>query len=171
MAPYTPQRRPRFFYGWVVVAGGFLNQVLNSGLGYQGFGTFLLHLEREFGWSKAEITGAFTLSLLVSGLAGVSVGSILDRFGGRWLMTSASTLGVLALVGASFTDSLITYYGIWIGIGLITAATLYPSGFAVTVATLGNRGRQGVTLMTLIAGFASTIFIPLINKPIKFSYS
>jgi len=146
------------FVVWLSIA-----QTVSWGIMFYGFAVFIGPLTDEFGWSKAEITGAFTLSLLVSGLAGVSVGSILDRYGGRWLMTSASILGVIALVGASFIDSLIAYYGIWIGIGLITAATLYPSGFAVTVATLGNRGRQGVTLMTLIAGFASTIFIPLIS--------
>ena len=146
------------FVVWLSIA-----QIVSWGIMFYGFAVFIRPLTDEFGWSKAEITGAFTLCLLVSGLAAISAGKVLDRFGGRWLMTSASALGVLLLVAASFTNSLVAYYGLWIGIGLIAAATFYPSGFAVIVATLGKRARQGVTLMTLIAGFASTIFITLIS--------
>ena len=150
------------FVVWLSIA-----QTVSWGIMFYGFAVFIRPLTDEFGWSKAEITGAFTLCLLVSGLAAISAGKILDRFGGRWLMTSASALGVFLLAAASFTNSLVAYYGLWIGIGLVAAATFYPSGFAVIVATLGNRARQGVTLMTLIAGFASTIFIPLISLLIE----
>jgi len=151
-------RRAMTFVVWLSIA-----QTVSWGILFYGFAVFIKPLTEEFGWSKAEITGAFTLSLLVSGLASISAGSILDRFGGRWLMTAASSLGAVLLIAASFTDSLLSYYAVWLGIGLVTASTFYPSGFAVVVATLGSRARQGVTLMTLIAGFASTVFIPLIS--------
>ncbi len=146
------------FVVWLSIA-----QTVSWGIMFYGFAVFIQPLTEEFGWNKAEITGAFTLCLLVSGLVSISAGSILDRFGGRWLMTGASSLGVVLLLAASFTDSLTSYYVVWIGIGLVTASTFYPSGFAVVVATLGSRARQGVTVMTLIAGFASTVFIPLIS--------
>ena len=151
-------RRAMTFVVWLSIA-----QTVSWGILFYGFAVFIKPLTEEFGWSKAEITGAFTLCLLVSGLVSISAGGILDRFGGRWLMTGASALGVVLLGAASFTESLLSYYLVWIGIGLVTAATFYPSGFAVVVATLGGRARQGVTLMTLIAGFASTVFIPLIS--------
>ncbi|MFP6747061.1 MAG: MFS transporter [Alphaproteobacteria bacterium] len=150
--------RAMSFVVWLSIA-----QTVSWGIMFYGFAVFIKPLTEEFGWSKAGITGAFTLCLLVSGLVSISAGSILDRFGGRWLMTGASSLGVVLLLLASFTDSLTSYYVVWIGIGLVTASTFYPSGFAVVVATLGSRARQGVTVMTLIAGFASTVFIPLIS--------
>ncbi|MBT4486975.1 MAG: MFS transporter [Rhodospirillaceae bacterium] len=150
--------RAMSFVVWLSIA-----QTVSWGIMFYGFAVFIKPLTEEFGWSKAEITGAFTLCLLISGFASISAGSILDRFGGRWLMTGASFLGVVLLLAASFTDTLVSYYMVWIGIGLVTASTFYPSGFAVVVATLGSRARQGVTLMTLIAGFASTVFIPLIS--------
>jgi MFS family permease len=150
--------RAMSFVIWLSIA-----QTVSWGIMFYGFAVFIKPLTTEFGWSKAEITGAFTFCLLVSGLASVSAGTILDRFGGRWLMTGASAFGVVLLLAASQVGSLLSYYAVWIGIGLVTASTFYPSGFAVLVATLGSRARQGVTLMTLIAGFASTIFIPLIS--------
>jgi len=154
--PLWRDRPAMAFVVWLSIA-----QTVSWGIMFYGFAVFIQPLTTEFGWSKAEITGAFTLCLLVSGLASISAGTILDRFGGRWLMTGASALGAVLMITASFTESLTAYYLIWIGIGLVTASTFYPSGFAVVVATLGSRARQGVTLMTLIAGFASTVFIPL----------
>ena len=150
--------RAMSFVIWLSIA-----QTVSWGIMFYGFAVFIKPLTTEFAWSKAEITGAFTLSLLVVGLFSVSAGSVLDRFGGRWLMTGASALGAALLILASQIQTLSAYYAIWIGLGLAMAASLYPSGFAVLVATLGTRARQGVTLMTLIAGFASTVFIPLIS--------
>ena len=146
------------FVIWLSIA-----QTVSWGIMFYGFAVFIKPLTAEFGWSKAEITGAFTVSLLVVGLLSVSAGTILDRFGGRWLMTGASVLGAVILLGAAYIETLTAYYVVWIGLGLAMSATLYPAGFAVVVATLGPRARQGVTIMTLIAGFASTVFIPLIS--------
>ena len=105
MAPYTPQSRPRFFYGWVVVAGGFLNQVLNSGLGYQGFGTFLLHLEREFGWSRAQISGAHSTMFVVMGIVGVFMGRVNDQVGPRLLLTVSTIVFGLGFALISKIDT------------------------------------------------------------------
>ena len=146
------------FVIWLSIA-----QTVSWGIMFYGFAVFIKPLTTEFGWSKAEITGAFTLSLFVVGLASISAGSILDRFGGRTLMTGASALGAVLMVAAGQIEGLAAYYVVWVGLGLAMSATLYPSGFAVVVATLGSRARQGITVMTLIAGFASTVFIPLIS--------
>ena len=154
--------RAMSFVIWLSIA-----QTVSWGIMFYGFAVFIKPLTAEFAWSKAEITGAFTLSLLVVGLFSVSAGSVLDRFGGRWLMTGASALGAVLLLLAAHIESLSAYYAVWIGLGLAMAATLYPSGFAVLVASLGSRARQGVTLMTLVAGFASTVFIPLISLLIE----
>ncbi len=146
------------FVVWLSIA-----QTVSWGIMFYVFAVFIKPLTTEFGWSKADITGAFTLSLLVVGLLSVSAGIILDRFGGRWLMSGASALGAVILLLAAHIETLTAYYVVWIGLGLAMSATLYPAGFAVVVATLGPRARQGVTIMTLIAGFASTVFIPLIS--------
>ena len=146
------------FVIWLSIA-----QTVSWGAMFYGFAVFISPLSNEFQWEKTEITGAFTVSLLIVGVFSYAAGRILDYFGGRWLMTAASALGGILLFLAGHIDNLTNYYVIWVGLGLVMSATLYPSGFAVIIATLGSRARQGVTLMTLIAGFASTIFIPLIS--------
>lgn len=115
----------------------------------------------ELGWSTATLTGAYSLSLLISGLAAPFVGRWLDRHGPRALMTAGSILGTLLVVAWSRVDDVTLYYLIWTGIGLATAATLYDPAFAtLTRWFVRDRGRA-MLLVTVAAGFASTIALPL----------
>src|SRR5690606_12625744 len=61
-------------------------------------------------------------------------------------------------------DSLVFFYLLTAGIGLMQAATLYEPAFAVLARRVGAaRSRQAITTLTLWGGFASTVFIPLIQ--------
>ncbi|MCS7255642.1 MAG: MFS transporter, partial [Thermomicrobium sp.] len=52
-------------YAWVIVATLALTETVSWGILYYGFAVFLVPMEREFGWSRASLTGAFSLALLV----------------------------------------------------------------------------------------------------------
>jgi len=118
-------------------------------------------MQAELGWSPAALTGAYSLALLLSGLAAPGVGRWLDRHGPRALMSAGSLLGVLLVLAWSRVQDLTAFYLIWSWFGLAMAATLYEPAFA-TVATWFERQRpRAVLVVTLAAGFASTIFLPL----------
>lgn len=76
-------RLPRFFYGWWIVAaaGGF--QALFGALFFHGFGTFFVALQREFGWSRTLLSGAYSLARTEGGLLGPLEGVLIDRLGPR----------------------------------------------------------------------------------------
>ncbi|MFN3974422.1 MAG: MFS transporter, partial [Dehalococcoidia bacterium] len=76
-------RLPRVFYGWwiVAVAGGF--QALFGALFFHGFGTFFVALQREFGWSRTLLSGAYSLARVEGGLLGPLEGLLIDRLGPR----------------------------------------------------------------------------------------
>jgi MFS family permease len=118
-------------------------------------------MQRELGWSPAVLTGAFSVALLVSGAAAPFVGRWVDRHGGRALMTGGSVLGTLLLLAWSRVEQAPHYYLIWVGMGLALAASLYEPAFAV-IAAWFERGRgRAFLLLTIVAGFASTIFLPV----------
>jgi MFS family permease len=58
------------------------------------------------------------------------------------------------------TDPL-SFYLIWAGIGVVMAATLYEPAFAVVAQWFDRQRVRALTAVTLMAGFASTIFLPL----------
>jgi MFS family permease len=152
-------RRP--YYGWVIAGTLAVTETVSWGVLYYAFSVFLVPMQRDLGWSAATLTGAYSLALLVSGLAAPFVGRWLDTRGPRALMTAGSVLGTLLVVAWSRVDSLLGYYLIWAGIGLALSTTLYEPAFAAVTAWFDRDRARAVLAITLLAGFASTIFLPL----------
>ncbi len=147
--------------GWPLVWALSLAQLIAWGSIYYGFSLFVVPMEAELGWSRISLNGALSLGLLMSGLFAYPVGSWIDRHGGRALMTIGSLLGAGLLVLWSQVESPIVFYAIWIGLGLAMAATLYEPVFAVLTRSFAQSYRTKITALTLVGGFASTVFIPL----------
>jgi len=147
--------------GWPLLWALAAAQVVSWGSVYYSFSLFVVPMEAELGWSRAEINGALTLGLLTSGFAAYPVGTWIDRHGGRWLMALGSALATVLLLAWAYVESLIALYAIWFGLGLALAATLYEPVFAVVTRIFPETYRARITALTLIGGFASTVFIPL----------
>lgn len=149
------------YYGWTIVGTLALTETISWGILYYAFSVFLVPMGEELGWSSATLTGAYSLGLLVSGLAAPLVGRWLDGHGPRALMSCGSIAGVALVLLWSRVDSVTSYYLLWVGLGLAMAATLYEPAFA-TVTTWFDRERpRAMLVVTVAAGFASTIFLPL----------
>jgi len=78
-------------------------------------------------------------------------------------MSAASVAGVLLIVAWSAVRDLAAFYAIWAGLGLVMAALLYEAAFTVVTKWFVARRRAALTAVTLLAGFASFIFLPLSN--------
>jgi MFS family permease len=72
--------RTRFFYGYIIVLVTFVMMVLGWGI-LQIYGVFFESLTQEFSWSRAVTSGAFSVSVMVSGILGIIAGRISDRVG------------------------------------------------------------------------------------------
>lgn len=151
----------KLYYGWTMLLSLSVAQAISWGILYYAFTVFLDPMRAELGWSVAEITGAYSLALLLTGLAAIPVGRWLDRRGPRLLMVTGSVLATLLVVAWSMVDSLLAFYLIWIGIGLTMAGVLYEPAFYVVAVWFERLRSRALTLLTFIGGFASVIFIPL----------
>lgn len=136
-------------------------QLVAWGAVYYAFSLFVVPMERELGWSRAATNAALSLGLLVSGLAAYPVGKWIDHGHGRAVMTTGSLLASAMLAVWSQAGSLVTLFAAWVGLGVAMAATLYDPVFAVITRNYPGNFRAKITLITLVAGFASTAFIPL----------
>ena len=86
---------PRFFYGWIVVAGAFLVLFMAYGTQY-AFGVFFAALIEEFGWSRASLSGVFSLYAFIYAAFALVAGRLTDRWGPRAVIAIG---GVLLGVG------------------------------------------------------------------------
>ena len=156
--------RPDLRYGWTIVGALAVTETVSWGVLYYAFAVFLPSMQEDLGWSKTELTGAFSLALATSAVAAFPVGHWLDRHSPRPLLTLASLAGALLVVAWSRVDNLVVFYLIWVGIGLAMACVLYESAFTIVTKWFRERRRQALTMVTLVGGFASFIFSPLSNR-------
>jgi MFS family permease len=136
-------------------------QTLSWGIVYYCFSVFIQPIELEMGWTRTQVTGAFSLALLVSGLAAVPVGHWLDAHGARGLMTCGSVLGSLLLATFATIQSLEGLYAVWFGLGAVMAMVLYEPAFAVVATWFVRHRDRALTVLTLFGGLASTVMVPI----------
>jgi MFS family permease len=137
-----------------------VTETVSYGVLYYSFAVFLVPMRAELGASTAQLAGALTLALALTGIGGVVVGRWLDRSGPRWIMTAGSLLGGVSVLAWSQAGDLVQLYLAFAGIGLASAAVLYEPAYAV-INTWFRRDRPAALLtLTVVAGFASTIFLP-----------
>ena len=151
------------YYGWWLLLALSWGQVTSWGILYYGFSVFVAPMGRELGWTRAALTGAFSLALLCSGFVGPLVGRWVDRHGPRLLMTLGSIGAAALLLAWARVRSEPVFLLIFIGLGLAMAATLYEPAFAAIATWFVRRRGRALTIITFVGGFASVIYIPLIS--------
>ena len=150
----------KVYYGWYITVTLAITETISWGIMYYAFSVFLAPMETDLGWSRTELTGAFSLALLIAGGMAFPVGAWIDRHGARLLMTVGS-IGATALVIAwSQVHDLTSFYLIWAGLGVCMAAVLYEPAFTVIATWFVTRRSTALALVTFAAGLASTIFVP-----------
>jgi MFS family permease len=152
---------------WGFVSALSTAVLISYGTIFYAFALIIEPMEQELGWSKTALSAAFSLALGSSALFSVPVGRLIDLGHGRAVMTGGSVLAALLLALWAWTDNYPVFLLIWFGLGIAMAAVFYEPAFAVLAGQLGLLTRRGITIMTLVAGFASTVFIPLTHVLIE----
>jgi len=148
-------------YAWVVVSALAVTVTVSYGVLTYTFGIVLVPMQRELGWSRLELTGAFSLALAVWAVAGVGVGIAIDRYSHRVLLAGGSALAAGMVVAWSQVHGHVQLYLVFAGLGVAMAAVLYNSVFAVATKWFRIRRREALTVITLVGAFSSLIFSPL----------
>jgi predicted MFS family arabinose efflux permease len=148
---------------WGIVGALSITETVSWGVLYYAFAVFLIPMQRELGFSTAELTGAFSFALLVSAVAGIAVGRYLDRRSPRALMTAGSVAATVLVLAWSQVQSLAAFYALWGAIGVVMAVVLYEPAFTVLAKWFADADerRRAMTALTLVAALASFIFLPL----------
>ncbi|MFK8253313.1 MFS transporter [Ancylobacter terrae] len=148
----------------IFITGLGIGQICSWGSLYYSFPLIAEAMRLDLGCSKTELYGAATLGLALAGVAAYPVGAAIDRGHGRLVMAGGSVLAGALLIAWSQAASLLVFYVCAAGIGALQAATLYEPAFAVVARRAGaGHARAGITALTLWGGFASTVFIPLVQ--------
>ena len=136
-----------------------VTETISYGVLYYSFAAFLLRMQQSLGYSQATLTGAFSLSVLVTGAGAIPAGAWLDCCGARGLMTAESLLVAGCVLLWADADGVFALYLAFAGRGRAGAAVLYEPAFATVNAYFDAQRRIALLTLTTIAGLASTIFL------------
>lgn len=146
---------------WVTVVALGVTQIISWGTLYYAFALMVPALAATTGAGQSTVVGAFSVALLAAGLASAPVGRLIDRRGGRLVMSAGSLVGGIALISLAHVVAVWQLYLVWALLGVAMAATLYDPAFTVLGQLFEGRQRKAITAVTLFGGFASTVFWPL----------
>jgi MFS family permease len=144
-----------------VLAACFTLNMFGRGLG-DTYVVFLLPLEREFGWSRSELTSVFSIYLLVNGLTAPLVGMVFDRLGPRWVYGA----GLLSLGAAFFlAGGLLSLWQFYLLIGVLVGFGVSLNGMVPGASLLARWYRDRLSTAIGIAfsavGVGTIVFVPL----------
>lgn len=151
-----------FFYGYVIVALGFLINMVLGGTLYT-FSVFFVPLSTEFGWTRAATSGAFSLYMILHGALYIVTGKLNDRLGPRIVMSSCGLLMGIGYILMSLTGEIwhiYLFYGVIIAVGM--SGGYVPLTSTVTRWFTGHK-KRGLMVGISVAGvgMGTMIFPPL----------
>ena len=142
--------QPGLFYGWWIVAAGTAILFVSSGIGFYGHAVILDPLRNAHGWSKATISSAITLYFFFTGVFGLLIGRLIDKYGPKWFLVVGSLVIGSGFVFLSFINAtwqlFVIYLFMSIGFGctslipvntLITNWFIRKRGFAMSLTNTG----------------------------------
>lgn len=138
-----------------------LTQIIGYGTLYYSFSILAPAMAQDFSVSKEWIFAALSLALLVGGLLAPWLGRLIDRIGAAAVMSIGSVLSALSLIICAGASSSIYFAVTLVGLEVASNLVLYTAAFALLVQISPASAQRSITYLTLIAGFASTIFWPL----------
>jgi MFS family permease len=150
-----------------VLALCFFFNFLARGVG-DAFMVFLLPLQAQFGWQRAQITSVYSTMMLAAGLASPFAGMVFERFGPRVLYASGVACLAIGYIIASHATELWHFY---LGIGLFVGLGGGAVGMVPAAALLSwwYRARMSSAIGVAYAGFGcgSLVIVPLAQALIE----
>lgn len=153
--------------GWpTVLAAALAIGVGMMGVGFYSLGLFVAPLQAEFGWTRAQVSGAATFQQLGIFLSAPLVGKLADRFGNRRIAIASFLATPIAVVALAQTEpSLTTWYALWLLVSLAGCGTT-PAIWARMVSLRFDQGRGLALGLMLMGTGAAAILAPALLGPV-----
>jgi sugar phosphate permease len=154
------QKKHRLHYAWIIVGVTFVATIMIAGVRATP-SVLIVPFEQEFHWSRATISFAIGINLLLYGAVGPFAAAVMDRFGARRTMTlalTATAAGVALTPVMSEAWQLVALWGVLIGL----STGFVGAYLAASIAARWFASREGLVVGILTAGYAAgqLVFLP-----------
>lgn len=152
----SASNRPRFYYGYIIVAATFAIMLVTWGM-FASFGIFLNPVLDDFHWERAIFSGAFSLAIAMHGVLALLTGRLTDKLGPRIVVTISGAvfgIGLVLMSQVSAIWQIYLFYGVMVGVGL-------AGSFVPLVPTISRwfAERRGLIMGVATSGMSIGILV------------
>jgi MFS family permease len=148
----NPMAAARVFYGWVVVGAVFVVLVVAAGLAFYNMTVYLRAISTEQDLSVGAVSGATAAFFLTTGIAGLPVARLIERYDPRVTIAGGAVISGVCLALLGQVTALWQLYLLYIGFGAgFAGASLVP---ATTLVTRWFARRRSVALSIASTGLS-----------------
>src|SRR3954468_17364880 len=154
--------RRNIHYGWTMVRVTFLTALITAGT-VGAPGVFIVPLQKEFGWTTAEISSALSIRFILFGLMAPFAAALLNRYGLRNMTLTALLVvasGLVASLAMTQVWHLMLLWGVIIGLG--TGMTALVLGATISARWFVARRGLVVGILTASVATGQLVFLPLL---------
>ena len=152
----------RVYYGWYIVGVVLATGIPRVGLNGWFFGIFLKPMSEDFGWTRAETTGAVTIGTLIAAGLAVVLGGVLDRFGPRWMMAGGLALLAASYFSLAWVSSLFGFYAVYaVGRSVMQSATGHTLMYALVSKWFVRRRATAISAATMGGYIGGILLAPV----------
>jgi len=150
------------FYGWWIVAIGFIINAFGVGTFFYGFSTFFNPMTAEFGWSRALMSTVYSLHRMEGGIEGPLAGYLIDRFGAKRIMHFGIGLAGVGFILISQVNNIVTlfiFFGLFLSFGFNLG---YTNANSAMVAKWFIKKRSlAFSFLVTGNGIGGAVFVPV----------
>ncbi|MEE9199687.1 MAG: MFS transporter [Dehalococcoidia bacterium] len=133
-----PAKSRTLFYGWWIVALGFINNFMGVGIGTYAFAVSIKPMteDADLGWSRTQMVWAITISIVIATVTAPWIGRWLDKQHGARIITVL--MGLSGAVGVALVGTVHELWQLYLLFGVVAALFLHDPPFLTTPTTVAK---------------------------------
>lgn len=156
------------FFGWKTVIAGAIIACWGYGSWYYGMGALLIPLTTEFGWTRTQLSIAFSMRSVQGGLEGPFGGMAIDKYGERTITIISTIIACLGLVAVLFVKTLWQFTIVW---GFIVSLGfnlgLYDTVNSAVSKWFHKDRSRAIGIVTIGGGLGAPVIVPIMTYMIE----
>ncbi|KQL38852.1 MFS transporter [Bacillus sp. FJAT-25509] len=151
----------KIHYAWIILIVTFLSVIIAAVTNTMS-GVMMIPFEKEFGWSRASISGAFAICITLVGFSGPFIAGLYQKFSVRKVLLVGMGTLLVAILLTSIMSQIWHLFIIW-GIIIGLSAGAFLTVLNAYVATTWFEKKRGLALGLLTSSSAAgqLVFLPL----------
>ena len=150
------------FFGWKTVIAGAIIACWGYGSWYYGMGALLIPLTTEFGWTRTQLTLAFSMRSVEGGLEGPIGGWLIDRYGERKITIISTIIACLGLIAVLYVQTIWQFVIVW---GFIVSLGfnlgLYDTVNSAVAKWFHKDRSRAIGIVTIGGGLGAPVIVPI----------